>query len=100
MAGTGRPGGSRNAMPRRQRWTPVRGTGTRVASPAERALLAAADLPLRVLRQAPVEGAPPLAVDLLHEVLVLRLDRIGDLLLSLPSLSDLLGDIPVPQILL
>jgi hypothetical protein len=32
-------------MPRRQRWTPVKGTATRVASPAERALLAAADLP-------------------------------------------------------
>ncbi|HEU0108748.1 MAG TPA: glycosyltransferase family 9 protein, partial [Vicinamibacteria bacterium] len=76
-------------MPRRQRWTPVRGTGTRVASPAERALLAAADLPLRVLRQAPVEGAPPLAVDRVHEVLVLRLDRIGDLLMSLPALTDL-----------
>src|SRR5260221_1931848 len=89
MAGTGRPGVSRNAMPRRQRWTPVRGTGTRVASPAERALLAAADLPLRVLRQAPVEGAPPLAVDRVHEVLVLRLDRIGDLLMSLPALTDL-----------
>src|SRR5258708_9476651 len=89
MAGTGRSGGSRNAMPGRQRWTPVKGTGTRVASPVERALLAAADLPLRVLRRTPVEGAPPLAVDAVRQVLVLRLDRIGDLLMSLPALSDL-----------
>ena len=37
-------------MPRRQRWTPVKGTGTRVASPVERVLLSAADLPLRALR--------------------------------------------------
>src|SRR5258706_241000 len=59
MAGTGRPGVSRNAMPRRQRWTPVRGTGTRVASPAGRALLAAADLPLRRLGRAPALGGPP-----------------------------------------
>jgi ADP-heptose:LPS heptosyltransferase len=76
-------------MPRRQRWTPVKGTGSRVASRAERALLAAADLPLRVLGRAPAEGASPLAVDTVREVLVLRLDRIGDLLMSLPALADL-----------
>ena len=76
-------------MPRRQRWTPVKGTGTRVASPAERALLAAADLPLRVLGRAPMLAAPPLDGDRVREVLVLRLDRIGDLLMSLPALSDL-----------
>src|SRR5438552_2109163 len=89
MAGTGRPGVSRNAMPRRQRWTPVKGTGTRVASPAERALLAAADLPLRVLGRAPMLAGPPLDGDRVREVLVLRLDRIGDLLMSLPALADL-----------
>src|SRR5436190_1116143 len=82
MAGTGRPGVSRNAMPRRQRWTPVKGTGTRVASPAERALLAAADLPLRVLGRAPMLAAPPLAGDRVREVLVLRADRL-DLALDL-----------------
>jgi ADP-heptose:LPS heptosyltransferase len=76
-------------MPRRQRWTPVRGTGTRVASPAERALLAAADLPLRLLARAPALAAPPLPAADVREVLVLRLDRIGDLLMSLPALSDL-----------
>jgi ADP-heptose:LPS heptosyltransferase len=76
-------------MPRRQRWTPVKGTGTRVASPAERALLAAADLPLRLFGHAPVLDGPPLAADRVHEILVLRLDRIGDLLMSLPALADL-----------
>jgi len=76
-------------MPRRQRWTPVKGTGTRVASPAERALLASADLPLRLFGRAPVLDGPPLAADRVHEILVLRLDRIGDLLMSLPALADL-----------
>lgn len=76
-------------MPRRQRWTPVKGTGTRVASPAERALLAAADLPLRVLGRAPILEGPPLAADQVREILVLRLDRIGDVLMSLPALADL-----------
>jgi ADP-heptose:LPS heptosyltransferase len=76
-------------MPRRQRWTPVKGTGTRVASPAERALLAAADLPLRVLGRAPILEGPPLAADRVREILVLRLDRIGDVLMSLPALADL-----------
>src|SRR6266545_4282478 len=98
MAGTGRPGVSRNAMPRRQRWTPVKGTGTRVASPAERALLAAADLPLRVLGRAPVLAGPPLDRDRVREVLVLRLDRIGDLLMSLPALSDLRRAYPEARI--
>jgi ADP-heptose:LPS heptosyltransferase len=76
-------------MPRRQRWTPVKGTGTRVASPAERALLAAADLPLRVLGRAPVLDGAPLAAERVREILVLRLDRIGDVLMSLPALADL-----------
>ena len=31
-------------MPRRQRWTPVKGTGSRVYRPAERLLLGALDL--------------------------------------------------------
>lgn len=74
-------------MPRRQRWAPVRGTGTRVASPVERAVLKAAFLPLRVLRPAPLVDAFPLAADRVREVLVLRLDRIGDVLMSLPALA-------------
>ena len=85
-------------MPRRQRWTPVKGTGTRVASPAERALLAAADVPLRLFGRAPVLDGPPLAAERVREILVLRLDRIGDLLMSLPALSDLRRAYPAARI--
>ena len=85
-------------MPTRQRWTPVRGTGTRVASPAERAVLAAADLPLRLLARAPILDGPPLRLEDVREVLVLRLDRIGDLLMSLPALADLRAAFPAARI--
>jgi ADP-heptose:LPS heptosyltransferase len=85
-------------MPRRQRWTPVRGTGTRVASPAERALLAAADLPLRLLARPPLLEAPPLPPEAVREVLVLRLDRIGDVLMSLPALALLRRAYPAARI--
>jgi ADP-heptose:LPS heptosyltransferase len=84
-------------MPRRQRWTPVRGTGTRIADPFERALLAAADVPLG-LRRRPRVDAPPLLADAVREVLVLRLDRIGDLLMSLPALADLRRAFPRARI--
>lgn len=85
-------------MPRRQRWTPVKGTGTRVASPVERALLAAADLPLRVFRPAPRADGPALGPEAVREVLVLRLDRIGDVLMSLPALADLRAAYPAARI--
>jgi ADP-heptose:LPS heptosyltransferase len=85
-------------MPRRQRWTPVRGTGTRVASRLERALLAAASLPLRALVPPPTLDAPPLDPAGVREVLVLRLDRIGDLLMSLPALDDLRRAFPAARI--
>lgn len=85
-------------MPRRQRWTPVKGTATRVASPVERALLAAADLPLRVFGRRPRLDAAPLPPDQVREVLVLRLDRIGDLLMSLPALADLRQAYPAARI--
>jgi ADP-heptose:LPS heptosyltransferase len=87
-------------MPRRQRWTPVRGTGTRVADPFERALVSASDLPLRLFRRLPVVGdaARPLDPAAVREVLVLRLDRIGDLLMSLPALSDLRRAYPAARI--
>ena len=85
-------------MPRRQRWTPVRGTGSRVSDPRERALLAAADLPLRLLGRAPRVDAPPLDADEVREALVLRLDRIGDLLMSLPALGELRRAFPRARI--
>jgi len=85
-------------MPTRQRWTPVRGTGTRVASPAERALLAAAHLPLRLLARSPVLDGPSLGAQHVREILVLRLDRIGDLLMSLPALADLRQAYPAARI--
>jgi ADP-heptose:LPS heptosyltransferase len=85
-------------MPRRQRWTPVKGTATRVASPLERALISAADLPLRALRREPAVGGPPLPPERVREVLVLRLDRIGDVLMSLPALADLRAAYPSARI--
>jgi ADP-heptose:LPS heptosyltransferase len=80
-------------MPRRRRWTAVKGTATRVSDPLERVLIAGFDLAGRVLpsRRAALEGAP-------REVLVLRLDRIGDLLMSLPALADLRAALPEARI--
>jgi ADP-heptose:LPS heptosyltransferase len=89
-------------MPRRQRWTPVKGTGNRIYDPAERCLLGALDLGGRVvagaLRAARIAGrhAPPPSE--VREVLVLRLDRIGDLLMSLPALEALRGALPRARI--
>jgi lipopolysaccharide heptosyltransferase I len=78
-------------MPRRQRWTPVKGTGTRVASRVERALLSAADVSLLPFARPPVVGtaATHLAAGDVRRILVLRLDRIGDVLMSLPALAEL-----------
>jgi ADP-heptose:LPS heptosyltransferase len=64
----------------------------------ERALLATADLPLRLLGRAPATEAPPLDPGQVREVLVLRLDRIGDLIMSLPALSDLRRAYPAARI--
>ena len=89
-------------MPRRQRWTPVKGTGNRVYDPRERWLLRAVDLGGRLAfasgrraRSARDPAAPPLEV---REVLVLRLDRIGDVLMSLPALADLRAAFPRARI--
>ena len=82
-------------MPRRRRWTPVRGTALRVLNPVERALIAAVDAPGR-LRPAPPAGAIDLSA--VREVLVLRLDRIGDVLMALPALADLRRALPSARI--
>src|SRR5687768_11332427 len=90
-------------MPRRQRWTPVRGTANRVYDPVERWLLRAADLGGRLafasLRAAGVAaGGPDAGTGEVREVLVLRLDRIGDVLMSLPALATLRAALPRARI--
>ena len=85
-------------MPKRQRWRPVKGTGSRVYDPVERTLLAAADLPLRLVSAVRNRKAPPLEPERVREILVLRLDRIGDLVMSLPALSDLRAAFPQARI--
>jgi ADP-heptose:LPS heptosyltransferase len=88
-------------MPRRRRWTPVKGTGTRVYDPRERLLLAALDLPGRALfgLKRLFSGRPaPLDPAAVREVLVLRLDRIGDVLMSFPALHDLRRALPRARI--
>src|SRR5215210_982819 len=90
-------------MPRRQRWTPVRGTGTRVYGRADRWVLGAVDLGGRLAFAAsrPFRGAAhalartPAEV---REVLVLRLDRMGDVLMSLPALHALRASLPRARI--
>jgi heptosyltransferase-2 len=82
-------------MPPRRRWTPARGTGLRVEDPIERLLVAALDAPGRLR-----PPAPPGAIDLstVRGVLVLRLDRIGDVLMALPALADLRRALPAARI--
>ena len=88
-------------MPRRRRWTPVKGTGSRVYDLRERLLLAALDVPGRAwfsltrLRSGSAGAFDPAE---LREVLVLRLDRIGDVLMSLPALHDLRRALPRARI--
>jgi ADP-heptose:LPS heptosyltransferase len=89
-------------MPKRRRWTPVRGTASRVQDPAERLLLGALDLPGRLavgLRRWS-SRPPPRRVDRseIREVLVLRLDRIGDVIMSLPALYELRRALPAARI--
>jgi ADP-heptose:LPS heptosyltransferase len=86
-------------MPRRQRWQPVKGTGNRVYDTRERVLLGILDAPGRAVaalrgRSRPASPAP----DALREVLVLRLDRIGDVVMSLPALADLRAALPRARI--
>jgi len=90
-------------MPRRQRWTPVKGTANRVYDARERALLRAFDLAggaafgfggLVAWHRRPDAAA---LADL-REVLVLRLDRIGDVMMSLPALADLRRALPHARI--
>jgi ADP-heptose:LPS heptosyltransferase len=84
-------------MSRRRRYRPVRGTGSRIAYLGDRLLVGALDLPGRALtawRPAP----PPLVPAEVREVLVLRLDRMGDVLMTLPALADLRAALPTARI--
>lgn len=84
-------------MPRRRRWTPVKGTGNRIYDARERAVAAAVDLAGRAWfaafgTRARASAEPP------RDVLVLRLDRIGDVVMSLPALHDLRRAFPASRI--
>ena len=88
-------------MSKRQRWTPVKGTGNRIYDPVERAALVGVDGVGRGLfalgglaskRRPTAESSAP------RDVLVLRLDRIGDVVMSLPALADLRSALPQARI--
>ncbi|HEY2941114.1 MAG TPA: glycosyltransferase family 9 protein [Vicinamibacteria bacterium] len=90
-------------MPRRRRWTPVKGTGSRVHDPGERLLLGAMDLPGRLVAGALRRAGwrrptPPVDPASVREALVLRLDRIGDVIMSLSALADLRAALPHARI--
>jgi heptosyltransferase-2/heptosyltransferase-3 len=85
-------------MSKRQRWKPVSGTASRVSDPAERLLLGALDLPGRLFLGWRPKASQPLDRATLREVLVLRLDRIGDVVMSLPALAELRAALPRARI--
>ncbi len=85
-------------MPARRRWTPIVGTGNRVYDAQERLLLGMADLPGRLLLGWRALATQPLDAAAVREVLVLRLDRIGDVLMTLPALHDLRAALPQARI--
>ncbi len=81
-------------MPRRKRWQNVSGTRSRVTEPKERLLVSMASVGARLiapLLRRPAKKSPT-------EVLVLRLDRIGDVLMSLPAISALREALPEARI--
>jgi lipopolysaccharide heptosyltransferase II len=89
-------------LPKRRRWTPVRGEANRVYDPLERAALAALDAAGRtafgLTRLLSPRAPQPLDPASVREVLVLRLDRIGDLIMSLPALAQLRAALPRARI--
>jgi ADP-heptose:LPS heptosyltransferase len=86
-------------LPKRRRWTPVKGEANRVYDPRERALLGALDAAGRIgfgaARLFARRQEPPTEP---REVLVLRLDRIGDVIMSLPALALLRAELPAARI--
>src|SRR5262245_31200037 len=87
-------------MSKRRRWRPVKGTGNRVYEPWERLLTGALALPGRATLGAwrALRGPPAVDLSTVREVLVLRLDRIGDVFMSLPALADLRATLPQARI--
>lgn len=83
-------------MSRRKRWQNVKGTKSRVREPRERFLATMASAAAALA--SPLLPRP--AADPPREVLVLRLDRIGDVLMSLPALHLLREALPSAKILL
>lgn len=83
-------------MSERQRWRNVKGRASRVTAPRERLVVGAVDLASRLL--APFLGTRATPGRPIREVLVLRLDRIGDVLMSLPALHALRQALPEARI--
>jgi ADP-heptose:LPS heptosyltransferase len=72
-------------MSRRRRWRNVKGSGSRVTSPKDRLMVSLVSAGARLVGPflpRPGKDAP-------REILILRLDRIGDVLMSLPALAAL-----------
>ena len=81
-------------MSRRRRWQNVKGTASRVTEPRERLMVSMANAGARLVApflSRPAPGNP-------REILVLRLDRIGDVLMSLPALVALRDALPDARI--
>jgi ADP-heptose:LPS heptosyltransferase len=81
-------------MSRRRRWQNVKGRGSRVTEPRERLVVAMASAGARLVAPflaRPASGRP-------SEILVLRLDRIGDVLMSLPAIHALRDALPEAKI--
>jgi len=81
-------------MSRRKRWQNVKGRRSRVTHPRERLMVALASAGARVVAPflaRPSDGPPA-------EILLLRLDRIGDVLMSLPAIHALRDALPQAKI--
>lgn len=85
-------------MPSRKRYTAARGFDNRIVDPVERLLVGAAEMPLRLVSGRPTPDPMPFDAASLREILVLRLDRIGDLTMTLPALADLRAALPQARI--
>lgn len=81
-------------MSRRKRWQNLRGTEGRVHEPRERLLAAAASASAWLLSPF---LRPPSKEDP-RDILLLRLDRIGDVLMSLPAIHALRNELPDARI--